>query len=318
MFYLTSSFPSYDNSTVVLRGANIGGDMAKQGLFVGLVTLDLIYLVHNLPQANQKLAAEDAAIAAGGPATNAAVTFAHLGGAATVLTALGSHPIAGLIRSDLDQWGVAIADLLPNYPHSPPVSSIMVTQATGERAVVSLNAKDRQANCHHLPLQALDNVEIVLIDGHQMAVGVAVAQQAQAQGMTVVLDGGSWKPGLETVLPYVNYAICSADFHPPGCDTTDAVVVYLRDTMAAGPATAPPRIAITHGHQPIYYSDGSDQGWIDVPQITPVDTLGAGDIFHGAFCHYILQIPFTRALSQAAAVAAQACQSFGTRSWLQS
>ena len=31
-------------------------------------------------------------MAAGGPAANAAVTFAHLGGAASLLTAIGSHP----------------------------------------------------------------------------------------------------------------------------------------------------------------------------------------------------------------------------------
>ena len=69
--------------------------------------------------------------------------------------------------------------------------------------------------------------------------------------------------------------------------------------------------------QPIYYDNGQDQGWIDVPQITPVDTLGAGDIFHGAFCTFIVQTSFARALFQAAEVAATACQSFGTRSWLQ-
>ena len=115
--------------------------MATQGLFVGLVTLDLIYLTPGVPQTNQKLTAAAAAIAAGGPATNAAVTFAHLGGQATLLTALGTHPASGLIRADLEQWGVAIADLLPNHPHSPPVSSIIVTEATGERAVVSLNAE---------------------------------------------------------------------------------------------------------------------------------------------------------------------------------
>jgi sugar/nucleoside kinase (ribokinase family) len=47
--------------------------------------------------------------------------------------------------------------------------------------------------------------------------------------------------------------------------------------------------------------------------IKAVDTLGAGDIFHGAFCHYILQQDFPTALSNAAKVAARSCESFGTR-----
>jgi sugar/nucleoside kinase (ribokinase family) len=58
-------------------------------------------------------------------------------------------------------------------------------------------------------------------------------------------------------------------------------------------------------------------GTINVPTIEAVDTLGAGDIFHGAFCHYILQETFTDALKQAANIAANSCQFFGTRRWMQ-
>ena len=292
--------------------------VTTRGLFVGLVTLDLIYLTQGPPQANQKLVAEDTTIAAGGPATNAAVTFSHLGGQSTLLTALGAHAMTGLIRADLNQWDVAIADLMPTYPHSPPVSSIIVTAATGERAIVSLNAQRVQADREQIPAQSLDDVEIVLIDGHQLNVGAAIAQQAQAQGIPVVLDGGSWKSGLEQVLPYVDYAICSADFYPPGCQTTKAVVAYLQEAITSNHATdSPLQIAITQGHEPILYFCGLGQGRVEVPQIQPVDTLGAGDIFHGAFCHFILQSDFAQALSQAGRIATHACQSFGTRSWLQ-
>ncbi|MGC9503545.1 hypothetical protein [Baaleninema sp.] len=50
-----------------------------QGLFVGLTTLDVIYLSERLPQPDEKLVASDYTIAAGGPATNAAVSFSSLG-----------------------------------------------------------------------------------------------------------------------------------------------------------------------------------------------------------------------------------------------
>lgn len=67
--------------------------LSYQGLFVGLINLDLIYLVKHLPQANQKVVASDYAVAAGGPATNAAVTFSQLGNQGAVLGVLGAHPI---------------------------------------------------------------------------------------------------------------------------------------------------------------------------------------------------------------------------------
>ncbi|NJK53322.1 MAG: hypothetical protein HC936_11840 [Leptolyngbyaceae cyanobacterium SU_3_3] len=97
--------------------------MGKPGLFVGLVTLDLIYRVDRLPEKNQKIVALDYTSAAGGPATNAAVAFSHLGGEATLLGGVGSHEIAALILTDLQQCGVRVVDLDPDRPESPPVSS---------------------------------------------------------------------------------------------------------------------------------------------------------------------------------------------------
>lgn len=232
--------------------------MSKRGLFVGITTLDLVYLAPHFPQANEKLSAVDSIISAGGPATNASVTFSVLGNQSRLLSVLGNHPITQLIRSELKEYEIEHLDLQPDWEHSPPTSSIIVTENSADRAVISLNTARCQAESKQIPDNILNNVDLVLIDGHQMAVGSAISQRLsathiaqQADNIPVVIDGGSWKEGWETVLPF-----------------------------------------------------------------TAKDTLGAGDIFHGAFCHYILQEEFTIALSNAAKIAAQACESFGTRNWI--
>jgi sugar/nucleoside kinase (ribokinase family) len=283
----------------------------RRGLFVGLVTLDLIYLTADLPQPNQKLVALDYTMAAGGPATNAAVAFRHLGNQATVLGIVGNHPMRQMVVEDLRQQQVAIADLAPTHPDPLPTSSILVTQSTGERAVISLNAVKTQARASQIPPHVLAEIDVVLIDGHQMEVGGAIAVQAREQGIPVVVDGGSWKPNFAQVLSHVDYAICSANFYPPSCRTSQDVLDYLIDLGI-------PQIAITHGENPIQYHTKTGAGEIAVPAISAIDTSGAGDIFHGAFCHYMLQDGFVAALRQAAQVSAQACQSFGTRRWMQS
>jgi sugar/nucleoside kinase (ribokinase family) len=284
------------------------------GLFVGLTTLDFIYRATHPPTANQKIVALDYVMAAGGPATNAAVAFGHAGGNATVLTALGQHPMAQLIRADLTEYQVSIADLTPDSTVPPPVSSIIVTAATGDRAVVCLNAVKQQVESADIPVKSWAAVtaaaiDVVLIDGHQIEIGLAIAQQARAQGIPTVLDGGSWKPGLEQILPFIDYAICSANFQPPA-GSNPVVHTYLAELGI-------PHIAITHGHQPIQYWQAGQAGVIAVPEICPVDTLGAGDIFHGAFCAAILQEDFVTALTAAAQTASRSCQSFGTRQWMQ-
>ncbi len=283
--------------------------MTNSALFVGLITLDLIYLADSPPQNNQKLVATDYTVAAGGPATNAAVTFSHLGNQATLLGVLGSHPITQLICSDLDNYQVAIIDLDSNKDTPPPVSSIIVTQGTGERAVISINAIKIQADITSIPQHILQNIDIVLIDGHQLEVSKIIAQMAKTQNIPVVIDGGSWKPGFAEILPFVNYAICSANFYPPHCQNQKDVFAYLQNFHI-------PHIAITQGENPIKYLSCGQFGVVNVPKIQPVDTLGAGDIFHGAFCHYIIEASFIEALALAGNIAAEACKYFGTRSWL--
>lgn len=206
------------------------------GLFIGLTTLDLIYLANSPPQNNQKLVALDYTVAAGGPATNAAVTFNYLENTATILAVVGSHPMTQLIHSDLENctinrnYQINIIDLEPTNQNPPPVSSIIVTQTTGERAVISINAVKTPASKQTIPADILENIDIfdiILIDGHQIEVGFSIAQLAKSKNIPVVLDGGSWKPGFEKILPFVDYAICSANFCPPNCHTSKDVFTYL-------------------------------------------------------------------------------------------
>ncbi|MBE9040755.1 sugar kinase [Oscillatoriales cyanobacterium LEGE 11467] len=293
----------------------------KTGLFVGAITLDLVYLVERFPRANQKVVASDRTIAAGGPATNAAVAFAAHRNRATVMGVLGCHPIAELIRSDLEGCGVEIIDLQPDRADPPTVSSIVVTQSTGERSVISTNATKAQFSddlcLQNIQNDALQNIDIVLMDGHQMELSEAIARQAKVREIPVVIDGGSWKPGFDRVLNFADYAICSANFFPPTdliySDANknlkgDDVFTYLQNLDI-------PNIAITYGEKPIEVFSQDKRFQVDVSPIQAVDTLGAGDIFHGAFCSYILQQKFAEALKNAARVAARSCESFGTRNW---
>ncbi|MEB3278097.1 MAG: sugar kinase [Lyngbya sp.] len=284
--------------------------MTHNGLFIGLVTLDFLYGVSEYPAKNQKVVASDYRVAAGGPATNAAVTFSYLQNHAKLLGVVGTHPVTELIRADLTQQNVILTDLDPTRPEPPPVSSILVTPTSGDRTVISINAVKSQASVESLPENCLDGVDIVLIDGHQIPVSQHLAKLAREQEITVILDGGSWKPGLETVLPYVDYAICSANFYPPHCQNAADVFTYLYDMDIL-------YIARTQGDRPIQYRSPNREGEISIPPINAVDTLGAGDVFHGAFCHFILQSSFVNALTAAAEIASRSCQSFGTRQWME-
>jgi sugar/nucleoside kinase (ribokinase family) len=284
-----------------------------RGVFVGIATVDLVQRVERPPIRNEKLTALGQEVAAGGPAANAAVTFARLGGDATLVTALGGHPLARYVAEELASHGVRVLDAAPDFTMPPPVSGILITEATGDRQVVSVNTGEAWAAQPATPPAEWPEADVVLLDGHHPGLALGAAEAATAP---VVLDGGSWKPVLPQLLPLVEYAVCSADFrHPAGTSLLDVGV---------------PWVAVTHGPAPVQWwsrprssSPGAADrerdasGEIPVPSVAVRDTLGAGDAFHGAFAYALVSgLDFRAALAFGAAVASRRCATAGPRAWL--
>ena len=109
---------------------------------VGLATVDLVQRVTRIPGVDEKVQALTADTATGGPAANAAVTAATLGATATLVTAVGAHPLAHLVREDLHRYGVTLLDATASSAHPPPISAITILDSTGQRTIVSRNAGD--------------------------------------------------------------------------------------------------------------------------------------------------------------------------------
>lgn len=289
--------------------------MVRKALFAGLCTLDVAHLVDAVPGPDEKTVSRRQAVAAGGPAANAAAAFAHLGGTATLLTGVGTHPLAAGITADLAAAGVGLVDLAAASDEPPPLSSILVTAATGERSVVSRNARGRSLAPPPDLREHIERVDAIEVDGHHMEVALEAATVARGLGRLTVFDGGSWKPGTEELLPRVDVAVCSADFRPPGTSSADQVLDAL---LSAGASWA----AVSAGAAPIRWAGGARSGQVAVPAVRVVDTLGAGDVLHGALTRFLPRRgrltgqEVERALARAAAVAARACTGFGTRSWM--
>jgi sugar/nucleoside kinase (ribokinase family) len=281
-------------------------------LFVGVATVDLTYSVDEIPRRNQKISVPGQHIAAGGPATNAAVTFAFLGGRAALVTGVGSHLLGTIIRADLEKFDVALHDLARRRKEAPPVSSIMVLNGTGERTVVSANAAVFSPIPEEFNPRWLSGVQVLQVDGHYMPLCIAAARLAHQRGIAVVLDSGSWKEGMAELLPCIDIAICSDDYRPSGCRNIDDVLEFFA-------ARGIRQVAITRGASGIRFVDGGKRGTIAVEQIRAVDTLGAGDTFHGVFCYYAGQRgnSFRDALAAAARAATFSCRYPGTRLWME-
>jgi len=272
----------------------------------GLLTVDHILTVADVPQANQKIVALDSTLDFGGPAANAAATARVLGKPTRLVTAVGSGLLTDYSLGRLQALGVDTIDLLADEPGEPSISTVMVTQSTGDRTVVSHNALAVRGN---LPLTGheLDGVAVLLVDGHHMPTAIRLCQTARERGICVIFDGGSWKDGTDQLLPLVDIAAISQDFCPPGA----------ADPLSYIASAGCRRVIQTRGAQPVKVLDDGQLDEVEVPPVDVVDTLGAGDVFHGALAYFVASNAdsLVQNVRQAVAVASQSCRYKGAHGW---
>jgi sugar/nucleoside kinase (ribokinase family) len=241
---------------------------------LGLTTIDLMQRVGRLPGPDENVQSTGARLDVGGPAANAALAARAVGSAARLVTGIGGGTMAALALERLAAGGVEVVDLAPR-DYAPPVSSVLITEETGTRAVVSSNAAELTSPAP-LPANVLEGATCLLVDGHIMGRAIEAAALARRRGIPVMMDGGSWKPGTAQLLGNVDVAILSADFTPPAPRGT----VPLDWVAGLGPRWN----AVSHGPSPVELrlSDGVTH-LLPVPHVPHVvDTLGAGDALHGA------------------------------------
>jgi sugar/nucleoside kinase (ribokinase family) len=305
----------------------VSAKVRRAGLFVGLSTLDIVYRVAAAPGRDEKVRATGQELAAGGPVANAAVTFAALGGEATLVTVLGRHLLAGQIAAELESRGVTVVDATPDRTEPPAVSSAYVVEATGERSLVSVNAAGADPPPPGELMAMAAGVPVVLLDGQHPRLARAAASAARSAGRLVILDGGSWKPALPDLLPLVDVAACSASLQVPGTGSVEESAAALRERYGV------PLVAVTAGPDPVRWWLHGETGAVPVPRVQAQDTLGAGDAFHGALAWALAPAsrrPATArpgvvlrererlvgALEFAVGVAAVRCETAGPRRWL--
>ncbi|MDR0504693.1 MAG: PfkB family carbohydrate kinase, partial [Bifidobacteriaceae bacterium] len=241
---------------------------------VGLATADLTQVVDHLPSSDQKIWAHSASLDFGGPAANAVAAAVACGCRGRLIAPVGRLGFGPLITQSLEHSGIELIDLAAR-DYAPPISSVLVTAATGQRAVVSTNARWAATK---LPVTEgmLTGAAALIVDGHLMGHQHAAARLARRLGIPVVQDAGSWKPG---GVPYLtslsDLVVASADFTVPelGSDATGQAVLDWLAGRGAG------WVARSQGAGPIQvrWSSGEIAELPVEPVSKVVDTLGAGD-----------------------------------------
>ena len=283
-------------------------DRGEKVIGIGLACLDQLLIWQDMAAPVQGNRIIDADMQGGGMAATAMVAVRRLGGDAEVWSAVGDDWAGERILQGLEEEGVSTEQMLRIAGGTSMSIVVCVDQQTGERYFMRSSDWSRPDQ----PLGRLENLTsagCLLIDHGLPASELRAARQAQQLGVPVVSDTARIDERNREVLRYVDYAIVSEQC-ARSLEAADDLHVACRLIRKMGAGC----VVVTLGEKGLVYFDGETFAQLPAFAVEVVDTTGAGDVFHGAFCYGLLQrYALRQNLIFASATAAMKCRHLGGR-----
>ncbi|MCS6996372.1 MAG: PfkB family carbohydrate kinase [Casimicrobiaceae bacterium] len=274
---------------------------------LGVATLDLVFRVAALPAPPAKVRALDFVVTGGGMAANAAVAVARLGGLASYWGRLGDDEVGDQILRLLVQEGVDVRHVRRLAGARSKTAAVIVDEH-GERLVVSAPSQGYPPDPSWLPLHELDRVAAVHADTRWVAGAEALFRAAQARALPSVFDGDSGS--LEDVRRLSRAATHSFLSESMLAQFDPSPEAALR-SLFGGVNRA---VGATFGARGVLWFDGERMQHMATPRVAVIDTLAAGDTWHGALALALAEgQPTLQAVRFATVAAALKCTRFGGR-----
>ncbi len=249
--------------------------MAKV-LCVGHAVQDLVFSVASLPVRAGKHFATGFATVGGGPAATAAVAISRLGGRAALAARVGDDSVADAIVHELEGHAVDCAHVRRFPGHGSSVSAVMV-DPVGERMIVNHLDATIPALADWLPAPIGLGADAVLADTRWPEGAVHALAAARAAGLPAILDADCPVPRNRAVLEAATHVAFSADALAEFTGETDPVRGLER---AAEGLDA--WCCVTDGARGVFVLRAGGADHVPAFVVPVTDTLGAGDVWHGA------------------------------------
>ena len=292
----------------------------KDVICVGAACWDTVFQVEQIPAAGVKALALHAVQRAAGMAVNAAVALSRLGLSVHMWTRIGDDETGRQFMQEMQRERINADGVRVLAGVQTSFSSILV-DLQGERSLVPFFDAKIPPDASWLPLDKVADAGAVLVDMRWLEGAAAALRQARQCGVPGILDADTAPAqDLNDMIPLASHVLFSAsalNIVRPGL-APDAA---LLDVAARNPADV---VGVTLGSQgALLWTRVSGRVLhVPAPSIQAVDTLGAGDVWHGTFAWGLLRgLPMPEIVQWANLAAAMKCEVFGgvtgTPTWAQ-
>jgi sulfofructose kinase len=277
---------------------------------IGLNATDTLILLPKFPAYAGKVRFVQEILSPGGQVASAMVTCSAMGLRVKYIGTVGDDHRGQIQMESLRGTGINIDDVQIRTGCPNQTAYILIDQTTGERTVLWERLDCLRLMPDEIRPEMITCARMLHIDGHDTAAVAHAARIARKHGIPVTVDVDTIYHGFDQVLPNVDYLVTSSEFPVAWTSEPDPLRALEMIQEEYGMKVA----AMTLGaHGALARVDGR---FVYSPAfvVNCVDTTGAGDVFHGAFCYAVLQgLPMREALDLSNAMAALNCTALGAR-----
>jgi sulfofructose kinase len=276
---------------------------------VGAVCASTIYRVDEVPPLPAKVLASEAARVTDGMAISAACAFLRLGGAAEVWARVGDDAAGAAMRAELAAEGLDVT-WLRAIPGAASSHATIIVDQRGDRLVVPYHDAAVDPSPAWLPLPRLAEADFLHCDVRWPEGAEAALNEARRIGLPRMVDGDVAPPAvLRRLVPLADHAVFS-DAGLLAYTGAAGVEAGLREVAAQQAG----HVGASCGADGYLWLEDGALRHVPAPKVAVVDSLSAGDVFHGALALALAEgRPSEAAVTFAVAAASLKCTRFGGR-----
>ncbi len=277
---------------------------------IGSTVYDTLMVTDGFPTEDTKMEGIETKVQGGGPCATALVAAARLGISAGYMGTVGDDPFGRFMMDDLERWGVS-TEYVRRIPDEISFHAVVIlNRRKATRTCVWSKGTVEAPKESDVNEEALSHAKVLHLDGHMLEAAIHAAKRCNELGVKVSHDAGGTYPGVEKLMPYVDYLIPSEEFalKMSGEATAEDAAQKLYRTYK------PELVVLTQGVRGGILLDAQGLRHYDSYKVEVKDSNGCGDTFHGAFvAAKIRGLDNDTACRYASAAAAIKCTRLGAR-----
>ncbi len=277
---------------------------------VGLNATDTLILLPHFPVYAGKMPLTRELISPGGQVATALVTCAKLGLRTKYIGTVGDDDRGRIQLESLRETGINLDDVEVRENCPNQTAYILIDESTGERTILWHRDDCLRLDPAHITEEKITGARLLHIDGHDTPAVARAAEVGRRHKIPVTVDVDTIYPGFDCVLPNVDYLVASSEFPMRWTGEKDPFraleLIQNEYHMRVAAMTLGQWGALARFESRFLYSPGF--------AVDCVDTTGAGDVFHGAFCYAVFEnMPLPEILEFSNAMGALNCTALGAR-----